>query len=319
MKRKLIAIISIMLVACMLFTACDDEITTTDEATTDTVTEAPADNNGGNDSHEQDTEPASEEETTEEQTTEEQNEIIGTVVGYTSKGYVISEKDGITYVDGVLVANKTYSLPADYNPGDLLPECEAAFSKMQSDAAAENLEIWNASGFRSYELQQSLYNRYSDRDGKEAADRYSARPGHSEHQTGLAIDLNEISSSFANTDEGKWIAENCHKYGFILRYMQNKEAQTGYMYEPWHIRYVGVSVATDIYNSGLCLEEYYGITSSYADTAEKPEEITSEEPLSEDVVIEAETSTEAVAEETTAATEETTAAAEETTAESIVG
>lgn len=189
----------------------------------------------------------------------------GTVIGYTAKGYAITVKNNMYYVDGVLIANKTYSLPADYNPGELLSECSAAFEQMKSDASAQGLSIWNASGFRSYSLQESLYTRYSNRDGKEAADRYSARPGHSEHQTGLAIDLNEISSSFANTAEGKWIAENCHKYGFILRYLQEKEAQTGYMYEPWHIRYVGTDVATKIYESGLCLEEYFGITSNYGD------------------------------------------------------
>lgn len=206
----------------------------------------------------------------------------GTVIGYTAKGYAITTKNDMYYVDGVLIANKTYALPSGYNPGQLLYECSSAFEQMKSDASAQGLSIWNASGFRSYSLQESLYARYSARDGKEAADRYSARPGHSEHQTGLAIDLNEISSSFAHTAEGKWIAENCHKYGFILRYLEEKEAQTGYMYEPWHIRYVGTDVATKIYESGLCLEEYYGITSGYGDPVvpaggRTPEEITEAE------------------------------------------
>lgn len=189
------------------------------------------------------------------------------VIGTSSKGYTITRQNGITYVDGVLVANKTYGLPSSYHPGDLLPECQSAFSTMQADASAKGLNIYNASGFRSYSLQNDLYTRYSNRDGKAAADRYSARPGHSEHQTGLALDLNDITSAFANTAEGQWVAENCWRYGFILRYPQGKEAQTGYMYEPWHIRYVGVDVATKIYESGLCLEEYYGITSVYSDTA----------------------------------------------------
>lgn len=189
------------------------------------------------------------------------------VIGTSSKGYTITRQNGITYVDGVLVANKTYGLPSSYHPGDLLPECQSAFSSMQSAAAANGLNIYNASGFRSYSLQNDLYTRYSNRDGKAAADRYSARPGHSEHQTGLALDLNDITSAFANTAEGKWVAENCWRYGFILRYPQGKEAQTGYMYEPWHIRYVGVDAATKIYESGLCLEEYYGITSVYDDSS----------------------------------------------------
>lgn len=189
------------------------------------------------------------------------------VIGTSSKGYTIERRNGITYVDGVLVANKSYALPESYNPGDILPECASAFSKMKADAAAQGLNIYNQSGFRSYSLQNDLYTRYSNRDGKEAADRYSARPGHSEHQTGLAIDLNDITSAFANTAEGIWVAENSWRYGFILRYPKGKEVQTGYMYEPWHIRYVGVDVATKIYESGLCLEEYYGITSVYSDTA----------------------------------------------------
>lgn len=263
MNRKIIVLTAAVLSFVMLFSSCKEE--GTDETTdVDIITEGTPEQ-GSNENNEAGETTEAEETTTEEPATEKEDEpvIIGTVVGYTSKGFVISEKNGITYVDGVLVANKTYALPESYNPGALLSECERAFSEMKSAAAKEGLTLWNASGFRSYELQQSLYNRYCDRDGKAAADRYSARPGHSEHQSGLALDLNEISSSFANTAEGKWVEKNCHKYGFILRYPRDKEAQTGYMYEPWHIRYVGVSVAEKIYNSGLCLEEYFGITSVY--------------------------------------------------------
>lgn len=205
----------------------------------------------------------------------EQTDGEEVLVGYTANNYPITVKDGITYVNGVLVANKTYALPSDYNPGELLSECQEAFDTLQAAAAQENLSIWISSGFRSYSLQESLYTRYSAADGQAAADRYSARPGHSEHQSGLAIDLNTITQSFANTAEGKWIAENCWKYGFILRYPKEKEAQTGYMYEPWHIRYVGLEAAEEIFKSGLCLEEYYGITSQYDDL------IDSEEPMSQ--------------------------------------
>ena len=184
-------------------------------------------------------------------------------MGVTSKGFKITEKDGITYIDGIMVVNKTYSLPSDYGPGKLTADCQAAFNEMQQSAAEDGCTLYVSSGFRSYSLQKSLYERYCARDGKAAADRYSARPGNSEHQTGYAIDLNTIAYSFANTAEGKWVAANCYKYGFILRYPEDKETQTGYRYEPWHIRYVGISLATDIYNSGLCLEEYFGITSRY--------------------------------------------------------
>lgn len=178
---------------------------------------------------------------------------------------------------GVLVVNKTYPLPSDYVPDDLVKigwddevgyvtsETGEAFKKMQADAYEEGLNLYLASGYRSYSLQSNLYNRYVSRDGKEAADKYSARPGYSEHQSGLAFDLNSIDESFAYTDEGKWVAEHCHEYGFIIRYPADKEDKTGYMYEPWHLRYLGVGLATDIHDTGLCLEEYFGLTSEYAD------------------------------------------------------
>lgn len=189
--------------------------------------------------------------------------VGGEITGYTEKGYAIETSDGLTYVDGVLIANKTYSLPESYNPGGLLPECKDAFALMQKDAAAKGLNIYVSSGFRSFASQKSIYNRYVSRDGRALADTYSARPGHSEHQTGLAIDLNTITQSFGKTKEGRWVAEHCHEYGFILRYPEGKSHITGYCFEPWHLRYVGVETATKIAQSGLCLEEYYGITSQY--------------------------------------------------------
>ncbi len=192
-----------------------------------------------------------------------ENSVKDGAQGTTSKGYSIVVKNGITYIGGIMVVNKTYSVPSSYAPGGLVSECSSAFNNMQSAAAAEGLNLYVASGYRSYSLQQSLYSRYCNRDGQAAADRYSARPGHSEHQTGYAIDLNSIAYSFADTAEGKWVAANCYKYGFILRYPQNKESQTGYRYEPWHIRYVGTALAKEIYDSGLCLEEFFGITSIY--------------------------------------------------------
>lgn len=191
--------------------------------------------------------------------------VGGEITGYTEKGYAIETSDGLTYVDGVLIANKTYSLPESYNPGGLLPECEEAFAVMKRDAAAKGLNIYVSSGFRSFASQKSIYNRYVSRDGRALADTYSARPGHSEHQTGLAIDLNTITQSFGKTKEGRWVAEHCHEYGFILRYPEGKSHITGYCFEPWHLRYVGVETATKIAQSGLCLEEYYGITSFYAE------------------------------------------------------
>lgn len=184
-------------------------------------------------------------------------------LGLTKKNYPIYEKNGITYVDGIIIANKTYSLPSAYDPGDILPDCKAAFREMQNAAFSKGLSIYISSGYRSYSSQDSIYNRYVRQDGRSLADTYSARPGHSEHQTGLAIDLNTITQAFGNTAEGKWVASHCHEFGFIIRYPKGKEHITGYSYEPWHLRYVGVEKATKIYESGLCLEEYYGITSKY--------------------------------------------------------
>ena len=185
------------------------------------------------------------------------------VKGVTSKGYTVYEKDGKTYIDGVLIVNKTYALPQSYAPGALTRQCTAAFNDMKAAAQKEGLSIYVGSGYRSYSQQSSIYSRYCSKDGQRLADTYSARPGHSEHQTGLAIDLNTISSSFANTKEGKWVEQNCWKYGFILRYPSNGQTSTGYQYEPWHIRYVGRRVAEKIHNSGKCLEDFYGITSAY--------------------------------------------------------
>ena len=173
------------------------------------------------------------------------------------------EAQGITYINGILVVNKTYALPSDYNPG-VNSEAKSALDEMFEAAKNDGISLWVVSGFRSYETQKGLYNRYVNRDGKAEADRYSARPGHSEHQTGLAFDLNNASSSFAGTPEAKWIENNCYKYGFIVRYPSGKESITGFMYEPWHVRYLGKETAQTVYDSGLTLEEYLGIDSKYA-------------------------------------------------------
>lgn len=191
----------------------------------------------------------------------------------------IEEIDGVTYINGVLIANKTYALPESFVPKNTYKDatgkrsCAECINKdayekyqeMDADATSLGLNIWIQSGYRSYELQESLYNNYVNKDGKEAADTYSARPGHSEHQTGLAFDLNTITDDFQYTDEGKWINENAYRYGFILRYPKGKEEYTGYKYESWHLRYVGEDLAKILYNDGdwITLEEYFNITSKY--------------------------------------------------------
>ena len=197
----------------------------------------------------------------------------------TSKVFILKKENGISYVDGNMIVNKTYSLPKTfvpinpYNGDSTSPWCincidkdvMEAFKIMQSDAKSLGLNIYISSGYRGYDRQVTLYNNYVDRDGVEAADRYSARAGHSEHQSGLCFDLNSIDDSFTNTNEGKWVNNNAHLYGFIIRFPKGLEDETGYQYESWHLRYVGKELATKLYNDGnwLSLEGYYGLSSVY--------------------------------------------------------
>lgn len=199
-------------------------------------------------------------------TVEVPNSSKSKVVGTTSKGYTIEQINGLYYIDGVLIANKSYALPSSYSPGGLLDSFQNAFSVMQSAAANEGISLSVISGYRSYSRQNTIYNNYVSRDGKAKADTYSARAGHSEHQTGLAADINSLSQSFKNTKEGQWLNEHCSEYGFIIRYPEGKESITGYIFEPWHIRYVGKELASALYNNGdwITLEEYFGITSQYS-------------------------------------------------------
>lgn len=174
-------------------------------------------------------------------------------------------KDGATYIDGVLIVNKTYSLPKNFGNG-LTSETEEAFTKMCEDAEKEGLHVYMDSGFRSYEAQEKEYHYYSNRDGVEKADTYSARPGYSEHQSGYTIDVNSNGPSFNHTPEAEWLDDHCYEYGFIVRYPEGKTDETGYTYESWHFRYVGKELATKLYNQGdwITLEAYFGITSAYA-------------------------------------------------------
>lgn len=183
----------------------------------------------------------------------------------TSKGFKGEVKNGVTYIDGILIANKTYSLPSTYGNG-LTNETMTAFNEMKSAAANDGINLWIASGFRSYDTQRSTYNYWVSLDGAQIADTYSARPGYSEHQSGLAFDLNSIDDGFGETKEGIWLSNNASKYGFILRYPKGKINETGYKYEPWHFRYVGKDFASKLYNNGewTTLESYFGITSKYS-------------------------------------------------------
>lgn len=163
------------------------------------------------------------------------------------------------------VYNKKNPLPEKYAPSDLVDV--GSGQKLRKEAAGslslmrtQTDSLISASGYRSYETQKTVYENYVKKDGQAEADRYSARPGHSEHQTGLAMDFSPIEESFKGTKAYVWLTQNAYKYGWILRYPANKEAITGYMYEPWHWRYVGVTTATDMRTKGVTtLEEYYNI------------------------------------------------------------
>ncbi|QCR33989.1 M15 family metallopeptidase [Lysinibacillus sp. SGAir0095] len=170
-----------------------------------------------------------------------------------------------TFVEGVLIANKKYPLPSTFAPGES-EEARNAFEQMATDARIAGFELVAFSSYRSFEYQDTLYHNYVNRDGQDNADRYSARPGYSEHQTGLAFDIGEkgkedlwLTEEFGETEAGKWLVENAHKYGFILRYPQGKEEITGYMYESWHFRYLGVDLAGKVKQANVTLEEYLGV------------------------------------------------------------
>lgn len=178
-----------------------------------------------------------------------------------------------------VLVNKQNSLSESYAPSDLVtvsvptvlenPEVKQmrkvaadALKEMFDKAKESNIYLHARSGYRSYQTQVQLFNNYVSRHGEEAANRYSARPGQSEHQTGLVMDVTsesvnfQLTEQFGETKEGIWLRDNAHKFGFIIRYPKDMEHITGYIYEPWHIRYLGVEVATKVYESGLTYEEF---------------------------------------------------------------
>ena len=167
-------------------------------------------------------------------------------------------KDGLTYIDGILIVNKEISVPSTYAPG-VNEEARNALTNLQNAAKQAGYDMPLLSGYRSYQRQSVLYQNYVNRDGEEKASTYSAKPGHSEHQTGLAFDIGELSNTYGETPAGKWLEENAYLYGFIIRYPKGKENITGYQYEPWHVRYLGTSIAKDVYQRGVTLEEYLGL------------------------------------------------------------
>ncbi len=172
-----------------------------------------------------------------------------------------------------ILVNKHNYLTEDYVPENLeninssyalsnmkmVSEAKNAFENLSKDAAKQNLKVIAMSTYRSYEYQVDLYNRYVKTDGKEAADTYSGRPGNSEHQTGLAVDVYNVKETYTNfekTKEYTWMQDNAYKYGFILRFPKDKENETGYEFESWHYRYVGLKAAKYIKEHNISFEEY---------------------------------------------------------------
>ncbi len=182
------------------------------------------------------------------------------------------------------LVNKIFALPSDYVPGDLVEpkvpfiftekdekrlmrkEAAQALEKMFTAAKQQGVQLAGVSGYRSYQTQRSLFDYYVRTQGEEVARKYSAEPGHSEHQTGLAMDVSGSTGAcaaddcFADTPEAKWLAQHAVEFGFIIRYPKGKEGITGYFYEPWHLRYVGTATAAAVTAKGVTLDEYFGGT-----------------------------------------------------------
>lgn len=177
--------------------------------------------------------------------------------------------------------NKEYSLPKDYIPADLVipdvlfninhydekkllrQEAATALEQLFQSAQEDHIILCGISGYRSYKRQNEIYTKNIATKGAAYTNQYSAKPGYSEHQTGWSIDVSascinyRLDAAFGGTPEGQWLAKHCHLFGFIIRYPENKSEITGYAYEPWHIRYVGVELATYLMKNELTLEEYY--------------------------------------------------------------
>lgn len=198
---------------------------------------------------------------------------VSTVVRYvnanTDHDYYTNTTPSDTNDQLLILANKYTYLDANYKPDDLVTveenfmvrkEVKDAYQKMSQQAQQEGLSFHMNSAYRSYQSQQQVYQEYQQKFGQSYADKYASRPGYSEHQTGLAIDITTRRvrfNSFDETEEYKWLQAHAHEYGFILRFPKGLEKITGYHYEPWHYRYVGVEAATKIKQENITFEEYY--------------------------------------------------------------
>lgn len=205
---------------------------------------------------------------------EDSEKIVAKVNANRDYAYYTNTQKANKADQSVILVNKYYNLDKDFNPGLVKIADQYAFyddmslnsvaynhfEELQKDAAKYGYSIYALSAYRSYEDQEKIYNDYKNSYGQSYADKWSARPGFSEHQTGLVIDVVSASNNlgaFEESNEYIWMKDNSYKYGFILRFPSGKEDITGYGAEPWHYRYVGVDAATVMYNEDLTLEEYY--------------------------------------------------------------
>lgn len=199
-------------------------------------------------------------------------DVISIVNSESYRNYYTNIKETDYSKDILILINKYNYLNKDYIPSDLEQISQVYnkgtnsmmrhiakihFEEMCENAKKEGIIIYNMSAYRDYNKQEKIYNGYLLNYGYDVVDKFSARPGHSEHQSGLATDINTINKTFINTKEYKWLQNNAYKYGFIERYPKDSEKITGYEYEPWHYRYVGMEIAKSIKEEGITFDEYY--------------------------------------------------------------
>ncbi|CEH27986.1 peptidase M15 [Aneurinibacillus migulanus] len=248
--RKIFIYTLLLAAALVLFAGCSNEKTTSPENKSDSSNTPAASSNSSDDSND--------------------------VAKKDEAAQAITDPHNVA-----VMVNKQFSLPENYEPTDLVypnvrftfkekiekrkmrKEAAEALEKMFAGAEKDGVYLAGVSAYRSHKTQTAVFNRYVKKDGEEKAKTYSAVPGHSEHETGLAIDVSgsdgrcAAEDCFAGTKEAEWLAKHAPEYGFIIRYPEGKESITGYKYEPWHIRYVGTDIAKNIAERNITLEEYF--------------------------------------------------------------
>ncbi|WP_431800294.1 M15 family metallopeptidase [Halobacillus andaensis] len=280
--------IILVLSLSLLLTACSlDEWTnqSEEESPSQEPSEEEQKENDSGTNEEDDEENEDNEKDSEEQTGEEQHEDADPHA-YADELDEEVDEDGLTIIEEPeikeVVVNKSRKLPEGYEPEELVkPDVRFPFEEdlpkkyMQTEAAEalenlfsaaeeDGLKLYATSGYRSYDTQKQIYENNVAERGQEEADKFSARPGTSEHQTGLAMDVTtaemefKLEQSFIDTEAGKWLADHAHEHGFVIRYLEGTTDITGYEYEPWHLRYVGEELSTDIHETGGTLEEFFG-------------------------------------------------------------